>query len=101
MVERTHADDFIIHKSTFIVKNERKLDDVYKREKKVSVIGISILAQLVYSSFYRLSAKALMVRLVLAFIAKMDREELSRQSLGQRSRTGTVSSQRSKSFRLS
>ena len=41
MVERNHADDFIIHKSTFIVKNERKLDDVYKREKKVSVKGIS------------------------------------------------------------
>lgn len=41
MVERDHSNDFIIHKSTFIVKNERKLDDVYKREKKVSVKGMS------------------------------------------------------------
>lgn len=28
-----------IHKSTFIVKNNKKIDEVYKREKKVSYLN--------------------------------------------------------------
>jgi hypothetical protein len=49
-----------IHKSTFIVKNNKKIDEVYKREKKVSYLnGLYTL-----TPFNRKSEKEPMVSLV-------------------------------------
>jgi hypothetical protein len=40
MVEKDEGKGMSIHKSTFIVKNDRKIDEVYKREKKVSCLDL-------------------------------------------------------------
>ena len=50
--------NFVIHKSTFIVKNVKLIDDVYERQSKVSIYstlhGIESEALLYGSNFSRL-----------------------------------------------
>jgi len=107
MVQASDAGaDFLIRKSTFIVKNTRSIDEVYLREKKVShavVLWLFIIILCFQSTSVRLSnliflsfessnsVRAPMEKLVRQSTEKMVKGEQSRLSLAQRLETGNVS----------
>ena len=66
---------FMIRKQTFIVKNQRSVDEVYIREKKVGEIVGSIV---IFLRIFRNLEVVRMVRSVLPFTEKTVRKELSK-----------------------
>ena len=66
---------FMIRKQTFIVKNNRSVDEVYIREKKVGEIFGSIV---IFLRIFRKLEVVRMVRSVLPFTEKTVRKELSK-----------------------